>query len=128
MTIDGLGEWKEEQGTELCARNCKESCGHGSSAWVADVDKWLCDECLIALWWDELSELALQRCGWDGDTNENALLDRMHYLAMTDEDDEMAGFRVSSPIAWVDPFTVTVGEMEEVREFDTFTKEKEAGR
>lgn len=36
---------------------CNESCGHSEDVWLADEDKWFCNDCIIDYWVPELNVL-----------------------------------------------------------------------
>jgi hypothetical protein len=98
----------------LSALNCDESCKHDhpSEVWLASEDKWFCDKCLQEFWWDELSELIMQGSGWDGESDENAILDRTTIEAQTDAGDEFTHFLVDVPDQSISRFEITLAELE----------------
>lgn len=75
-------------GTPLSARNCEDFCNHGQDAWLAETDKWYCDDCLSEHFSAELESIFKARYGMDDWSG-------VMLSARTDDADEFTHFTIS---------------------------------
>ena len=103
-----------DNGPELSAINCEERCDytHDWSVWLASEDSWFCVDCLIDLVAEEFYTLAMDAVGWDGNTDEQEIIDRFDIEAVSDSSDEFTYFAINSHINGIDNFEITPAMIE----------------
>ena len=108
-------QWAGEiEAGEVSALRCEEFCqiDHERDVWLREADQWYYTDCLVDHFVEEFYALFMDLVGWDGDQDEQEVMNAFTITTMGDKEDEFTHFQIISHCNAVGNFEITLAMLE----------------